>query len=104
MRRTRQSSRTHAQRLCTWLNMGLEKEVAWDFSAASSLAASRAFSKMRIFTLMVIYHDGDKVARCMTIPTSSSSASFPTATSTWQFKVITMLFCVEKAKTNYAEI
>ena len=53
-------ARTHAQRLCTWLNMGLEKEVAWDFSAASSLAASKAFSIMRNF-----YIDGDKVTNCM---------------------------------------
>ena len=56
MRRTR----THANRLFTWLNMGLEKEVAWDFSAASSLAASKAFSIMRNF-----YIDGDKVTKCM---------------------------------------
>ena len=61
MRRTRQLSRTHADGyVCTWLNMGLEKEVAWDFSAASSLAASKAFSIMRNF-----YIDGDKVTKCM---------------------------------------
>ena len=31
--------------MSTWLNIGLEKLVAWDFSAASSLAASTAFCR-----------------------------------------------------------